>query len=366
MRIAWITNYQAPYREPMWRELSRISDLHVHFLFPEERARHWRWRDAPGYRSSVLGTLEVPLPGRVARRLGEPMAVLRPGATRSLLKGVDALIVHEWWQLAYVWSALRARAGGVPYLLYSESTLQSRQFNVGPAAWLRSIVFRRAGAVVVPGPAAARAAVSDGTAPHRVVESVNSVDLEQFAQRVSALRAGHTPGSGHRFVYIGQLIDRKNVPALIRAFALTDPGSTLDIAGDGAQLEMLRGLARKCGVADRVRFLGFLAQPEIVRLLAETHTLVLPSTEEVYGFTALEAHVAGLQVVVSGRAGVAPNLTGTPGTWVVEPDEVELGAALRAAQGAWSGWNPEPNVNIASPRRAAEDIVRAIEVARTG
>jgi len=365
MKIAWITNYQAPYREPMWRELATIADLDVVFLFHQENVRHWTWRKAIGYRSSVLRTRQIPLPRAVARRLGEPMVILEPGAAGRLLRGADALVVHEWWQLAYVWCALRARTIGIPYLIYSESTLQSRQFRSGPAAWFRSLFFRQAGAVIVPGPAAAGAAMSNGTAPHRIVESVNSVDLDLFGRKVAALRVGETPcAAGHRFVYVGQLIQRKNVHSLIRAFTAADKSSSLDIAGDGAELEALKSLAVEYGVASRVRFHGFLPEAEVLQLLAKSHTLVLPSTEEVYGFTALEAYVAGLQVVVSERAGVAPNLAGRRGTWIVDPTEDGLHAALREAESRWAGWRDRVDTELASPRRAASDIVLAAQIAR--
>jgi glycosyltransferase involved in cell wall biosynthesis len=366
MKIAWLTNVQAPYREPMWREITALADLRVSFLFREEKIRHWEWKDAVGYSSSVVDIRRIPLPRSAARRLDEPrMAILGPGVAGDILAGADALVIHEWWQLAYLWCALQARMRGIPYIIYSESTENSHQFRGGIPAWFRSLVFRCAGAVIVPGPSAARAAVANGTPPGRVVESVNSVDLSQFDQRVRELRKGCDTSEHHRFVYVGQLIKRKNVAALIRAFAATTSQDTLDIAGDGVEIDALKALARDCGVAARVRFVGFLEEPEIVGLLAECHTLVLPSTEEVYGFTALEAYVAGLQVVVSNVAGIAPNLVGRPGTWIVDPSEAGLGQALREAREQWTGWLEDVDVEeIASPRRAAADIVRAVDVAR--
>jgi glycosyltransferase involved in cell wall biosynthesis len=367
MKIAWLTNCQAPYREPMWREIAARANLQVSFLFRDEEVRHWTWRDTVDYPSRIVRTRRVPIPNALARRLDEPrMAMLDLGVADEVLDGADALIFQEWWQLAYLWCALRARLRGIPYLLYSESTLDSRQFSTGLPAWLRSLVFRKAGAVIVPGPAAARAAVSNGTPPERIVESVNSIDLSQFDGRVRELRRGRRLDPHHRYVYVGQLIERKNVGSLIRAFAATaGPTDTLDIAGDGVLMDTLRALTEECQVAERVRFLGFLEEPEVVRLLAECHTLVLPSTEEVYGFTALEAYVAGLQVVVSDVAGIAPNLTGRTGTWVVAPTVAALGGALRGARECWTGWQEDLDVErMASPRRVAEDIVRAVELAR--
>jgi glycosyltransferase involved in cell wall biosynthesis len=366
MKIAWLTDVQAPYREPLWRELTAAADFEIFFTFREEKVRHWVWRRTPDYRSLVVPAWTVPLPGPVARRLDSPMAWLEPGSAKRILHGADVLIIQNWWQPANLWCAWLGHRRGIPYLLYAESTLESRRFARGPLAWLRSLVFRNAGAVVVPGPAAGAAVVADGTPAQRVVESVNSIDLTLFDRRVRELRDGTAAADPeHRFLYVGQLIERKNVGALIRAFAGISAKATLDIAGDGAEMDALRALARSLGVEERVRFHGFLDEPGIVELLSRTHTLVLPSTEEVYGFTALEAFVAGLQVIVSARAGIAPNLEGRAGTWVVEPAIESIREALGEARDAWTGWQDDVDVDFASPRRAAADIVRAAQIARS-
>jgi hypothetical protein len=54
MRRAWINNAQAPYREPVFRELAKLVDLEISFFFAEERVRHWSRRPDPGYASVGL------------------------------------------------------------------------------------------------------------------------------------------------------------------------------------------------------------------------------------------------------------------------------------------------------------------------
>lgn len=365
MRIAWLAAVQPQYREPMWTALAELTDLEISFFLPEDRARHLAWRPHPGYRSRLVRSRRLPLPARVAARFDEPVVVLAPGAARRLLHGADALVIHVWWEPANLWAALRAWMRGIPYLIYAESTLESREFSGGPAGALRSLVFRRAGAVVVPGWAAAEAAIADGAAPERIVHTVNSVDLDQFDRRVRELRKSlpETASPSHRFLCLGQLIPRKNVDTLIRAFAGLSGAPTLEIAGDGVELPRLEALAGELGVADRVRFLGYVDPADVPEVLARNHTLVLPSTEEVYGYTALEAYVAGLQVVVSDCAGVAPNLADQPGTWMVSPATDPLRAALDDARTAWTGWRDDADLGFASPHRAAEDIVRAVGLA---
>ncbi|MFP5023361.1 glycosyltransferase [Pseudonocardia phyllosphaerae] len=362
MRIAWLNNVQAPYREPMFVELARLVDLEVGFFARRERFRNFVWRPHPGYPSSVLPSVPLPLPPAVRRRLGEEVGLLRPGVVGRFLRATDALVVQVWWQPATLHGILAARRRRIPYLIYAESTMASRSVKNGPADALRSWVFRNAGAVLVPGPSAAAAALTNGTPASRIVETVNSVDVEIYGPRVRALRA-HTPTEGpHRFACIGQLIERKNVHSLLRALAATGGDAVLEIVGDGVDKSALQALAMELGIADRVRFLGFLQPQDVLEVLARCHTLALPSTDEVYGYTALEAHVAGLRVIVSDRCGIASNLRGRCGVDVTEPDVPALTAALRRAVADGPRWFDDTDTWFASPRRAAEDVVSAVRL----
>lgn len=369
MEIAWLTDAQAPYREPLFCELARRSGLTVHFLYTVEPERHLHYRPHPGYRSVLVPCWRIPRVGPL-RSLDSYQALLHPRATRPLLDA-DVIITPTWAQLAGAWTMLRAVRRGVPYVIFSESTLTSRRFSRGPVDRLRRWLFTHAGAIVVPGPAARDAAVASGVSPDRIVESVNSVDLGLFGGRSRELRAeaGETTGpdaAGHRYVYVGQLIARKNVGALVEAFARLDGEPELDVVGDGVELPALRQQARDLGVADRVRFRGFLDEEAVVEVLATTQTLVLPSLEEVYGFTPLEARVAGLHVVVSDRAGIAENLREVDGAWIVPPDVDGLHHGLEQSRRAWTGWAQDVPTDAASPERSADDVLTAVKIALGG
>jgi glycosyltransferase involved in cell wall biosynthesis len=58
-------------------------------------------------------------------------------------------------------------------------------------------------------------------------------------------------------LYVGRLVREKHVDVLLRACALVD-GVTLDICGEGALRGELESLARGLGIADRVRFHGYV------------------------------------------------------------------------------------------------------------
>ncbi|MCD2190791.1 glycosyltransferase [Actinomycetospora soli] len=357
MRLVWFDDVQAPYREPVLCELAQRCTFRAVFLYDDEPERRMAFRPHPGYAAEVVRAWRLPRVGPL-RALDSYQGVLRPGSLRRVLDA-DVVVMLTWAQLASVTVALAARRRGVPYVVFSESTLDSRRIAAGPADRVRRWFLGGAGAVVVPGPAARAAVLADGVAPERIVETVNAVDHAVFARRPRELRAGRDPGGPHRFVVVGQLIPRKNVEALLTAFAALDGAPRLDVVGDGAEAGRLRAHAAALGVADRVTFHGFLDEQQVAAVLAETHTLVLPSTEEVYGFTAIEARTAGLQVVVSDVAGVAASLAGAGGVWTVRPDVAGVRDGLEAARRAWTGWREGVPDDAGSPARTAADLVRA-------
>lgn len=109
---------------------------------------------------------------------------------------------------------------------------------------------------------------------------------------------------GFTVSYVGRLSPEKNIPYLLTAFAklLTKlPDATLWIAGQGPQGEQLKKICRKLGIAQRVKFLGFLAPRELARYYAACDVFVLPSIEETQSIVALEAMWFGKPLIVTNR-----------------------------------------------------------------
>jgi glycosyltransferase involved in cell wall biosynthesis len=96
---------------------------------------------------------------------------------------------------------------------------------------------------------------------------------------------------------VGRLIDLKDHPTLIRAFALVreDREAILQIVGTGPNRERLIALAAELGIADDVHLLGWHDDPYSV--LQESDIFVLSSTTEGFGIVLVEALACGLPSV---------------------------------------------------------------------
>ena len=127
-------------------------------------------------------------------------------------------------------------------------------------------------------------------------------------------------------LYVGQLIRGKGVQLLIRAMARMKSARTLDIVGRGNMEGELRELAAKLGVADRVRFDGFQANPQDWMRAAKC--VVVPSFwQEPYGLVAAEAVALGRPVVAFAVGGLPEACHGR--ATLVPPGDVDaLAAAL--------------------------------------
>jgi glycosyltransferase involved in cell wall biosynthesis len=127
---------------------------------------------------------------------------------------------------------------------------------------------------------------------------------------------------------VGRLHEQKGYDVLLEAAAGV-PGSTVVLVGTGPQSGALQALARRCGLGDRVIFLGWLDDP--LPKVATFDVLVLPSRWEAFPLSILEAMLAGVAVIATDVGSVREAvIDGETGLLVQPDDAAELARALRA------------------------------------
>lgn len=135
----------------------------------------------------------------------------------------------------------------------------------------------------------------------------NGVDFEEVdAVRTLAAEARAWRTNEEYVVgYIGQLIPRKGLDTLLRAFASwrqAHPGRTrLVLVGEGDARTALEGLALELGIAEQTTFLGY--RTDRLQLLKGFSVFVLPSQLEGVPRCLMEAMAAKVPVVASRIAG---------------------------------------------------------------
>lgn len=105
--------------------------------------------------------------------------------------------------------------------------------------------------------------------------------------------------------YVGRFAPIKDLPTLLRAFALVaarEPRARLVLAGDGETRSEAESAIRDLGLDGRVTFAGW--RHDLAALYATFDTMVLSSINEGTPVAVIEAMAAGLPVVSTGAGGV--------------------------------------------------------------
>jgi glycosyltransferase involved in cell wall biosynthesis len=111
-------------------------------------------------------------------------------------------------------------------------------------------------------------------------------------------------GYGDYVFFTSRLSPLKRADLLLRALARPESGGVRAvIGGDGEDRPRLEQIARDLGLADRVRFEGFLSDGDLVRHLGACRAVVFPPHEEDYGFVTVEAFASAKPVITCTDSG---------------------------------------------------------------
>lgn len=127
---------------------------------------------------------------------------------------------------------------------------------------------------------------------------------------------------------VGALIPRKGQRFAIEALAEV-PGAILLLAGQGEDEAMLRSLAERLGVADRVRFLSAVPHGELPIVLNAADVFVLPTASEGLANAWVEALACGTPVVTTPIPGAQELITDAAWGRLVPREGPAIAVAVR-------------------------------------
>jgi glycosyltransferase involved in cell wall biosynthesis len=141
--------------------------------------------------------------------------------------------------------------------------------------------------------------VSEGIA-ERVSAMNPAAEVEVIGNGVDQALFAEPAQLGRDVLCLGRLeLEGKGLGLLLQAWAAIESriDGDLVIAGGGPDEDRVRQLARRLGIAHRVRFAGWVAGPDKAALLAASRVVVVPSRAETFGIVAVEALAAATPVV---------------------------------------------------------------------
>lgn len=161
--------------------------------------------------------------------------------------------------------------------------------------------------------------------------------------------------------YVGRLSPQKGIRYLVSALLRLPSNYKLLIIGDGPERERLQAIVRSYGLQCRVKFLGFILNPEYYIILSDL--VVVPSIwYEAFGRIVAEAMCLGVPVIASKIGGMAELFeNGIQGIYVEPRNSTQLAEAIK-----YLGKNPEKRVRMGKEAkkwaRIKYNIERVIEL----
>lgn len=265
---------------------------------------YWNASPLPGYSTVLPGSWFYFSQARVHVNSGLFTALDSDRPDIVVVMGYSELTC----QVAMYWLWLRR----VPWVFWGEVPgFERRQSLGGGLRWLaqRPLAWMADGIAGI-GSRAADAYRQIAKAGCRVWNVPYYCDIESFLAipRTSA-------GADHaHFLYCGQLVPRKGVDLLVRAFcrlAAEHPTATLTLVGDGPLRATLAASIPEA-MRDRVEWAGFKEVEDLPLYFARANVFVLPSVHDGWGVVINQAVAAGMPVIASSAVGAALDL--------VEPD----------------------------------------------
>ncbi len=238
-----------------------------------------------------------------------------PELARALARRVaafDLVEVHNLYLFHAAAAAFVCRRRGVPYVVCPHGTLDpyQRAFDRRKKAVYDLLVerrnLRRAGGIHCTSRAERDAVVAAGVPAHPYIVPL-AVRLAPFERAAdpAQLLVDRPELDGRTLVtFLGRLARKKRLDVLVEAFAGVAgvaPDAHLAIAGpdDEGVGARVRDLAARRGLDGRISLLGMLDGEEKVALIQRSALFVLPSEDENFAVSLLEAMAAGVPVVTT-------------------------------------------------------------------
>ena len=331
-RILILASHVIQYSSPLFRRMAQDPRLDLQIAYctlqgakPEIDPEFgvevaWDTSVLEGYPWILLPN-RSPVPG-----LGRFFGLFNPGVWRLIRNShFDAVILPGYFYFTAWLAIATAKWNSTPILFVTDSHSLRSWRAQSPSElrfkrWLVRRIFSLANAILVSSSGGVEYLKSLGFSSDQIFLVPTAVDNDWWTgqaakvDRNSVRAVWKIPVEGTVALFCAKLQRWKGPMDLLEAFAKANvPNSCLVFAGDGPERNNLERRTKELGLADRVRFLGFLNQSQLPSAYCAADLFVLPSLFEPFGLVVNEAMLCGLPVAVSDRVGARFDL--------VRPDE---------------------------------------------
>lgn len=375
-RVLLLNNVPAPYFTPLFEQIGAQSgwDLTVCYSSDWNQDVGWQTKFAQTGTSHRIIILDQQN-HRLRQLLGSSTASAICLFQILLFHRPDYLICYGYTLKPQMVALLWAMITGTPFAVsgdancYTDSAVGMKRLFKN--LWLREVT-KGAAALIAVGTASRMFWESYGAQSTQLFKAGFAVDNAFYAQACAArerdaadLRNQIGLNGKVVFLFVGRLIQRKNVDLIIQAqIQLACDKSAVVIAGSGEQAEALKKIA---GDHPDICFVGNVVPQDLPLYYAMCDVLILPASQEPWGLVVNEAMACGLAVIAHKDCGAAVDLVDEKNG--VKLETFSTNEVARAMQRLTDDksllrsmqQNSREKIKHWSIEAAAQEIVRAVE-----
>ncbi|GER90410.1 hypothetical protein KDW_45720 [Dictyobacter vulcani] len=130
----------------------------------------------------------------------------------------------------------------------------------------------------------------------------NGIDLSYYAQRPAepeVVRRLGLPEDRPLIIHVNRLSDEKRIDVLLDAMARMHTPAHLALISSGPAEAALRAQVERLQIQDRVSFLGFVRDSDLLSLRHSAQLFVIPSEADLQSLAMMEAMACGLPIVAA-------------------------------------------------------------------
>jgi len=308
-KILLITNIIAPYRITMFNEINKQikGDFCVWFMRETEPNRQWEinYKNIK-FPYTILKGFTINLKYPIKKYLH-----INPGFYKKLIKyKPDVVIVGGYDSIHYYLVSRYVKRFDKKLILWVESHELSSMKNKGLFGKIKNYAVSVADSYIASSILAKKYLISFGAGEKHINIVYNTVDTNIFQKYSNHVfkRINEKNIDNYKlrkFIYVGQLEERKGLEYGIKALSKIDCDWKLLIIGEGAKRKLLENLVNKLGIKKKVIFLGFLNREKIAKLYSESDFFLFPTLNDPCPLVVNEALSSGLFCIISKFAGNA-------------------------------------------------------------
>ena len=123
-----------------------------------------------------------------------------------------------------------------------------------------------------------------------------------------------------KIITLSKLIKRKNIDLVIKALSKVNFDFEYSIFGQGKEQKNLEKLIKKYSLEEKIKIFSHIKHEEIWQKLDENDIFILPSINETFGISYLEAQARGLVVIGTMGTGVDGIIENNKNGFLIKPN----------------------------------------------